>query len=157
MFKPTTFAHFAAIWPFLSFEQKEAYVAEGPVRRIIDATNNQRVLGSNYSLPDNRAAVRSVYIFGPDDEPEMILGTAHEYDYERIEGIDPGVTKQVLGAGIMLEPRIIPALVKVNGGTMPVILDPVIPPSQRPQPNPVDAPTETPVESSPEPETIVEP
>lgn len=148
MFTPTTFEQYKAIWGFLSSEQKEAYVTSGDVRRIIHATNNQEVLGSNYSLESNKACVQSVYIWGPHDLPQFILGTAHEYDYERIENISAYVTKTVLGAGIQLEPRIIQALIKVNGGTMPAILDPVIPPVLTAEPS-VGVTPEQPSEEDP--------
>ncbi|GAB3803000.1 hypothetical protein GCM10028819_32230 [Spirosoma humi] len=124
MFTPTTFEDFRAIWPRLSKDQKEAYTVDGPVRRIINATNNQEVLGSNYSLPTNQTNVRSVYIFGPHDLPEFILGSANEAEWQRVENIDPTHTAQVLGYGMQVEPRIVVALMAVNEGVMPQILPP---------------------------------
>ncbi|MCX6217621.1 hypothetical protein [Spirosoma sp.] len=128
MFEPITFEDFKAIWPRLSKAQKEAYAVDGgPVRRVINATNNQEVLGSNYSLTTNQTNVRSVYVWGPDDLPEFILGSANEVEWQRVENINPLHTAQVLGYGMQIEPRIIDALKAVNEGLMPAILNPVVP------------------------------
>lgn len=124
MFNPTTFEDFKAIWPRLSKEQKEAYTESGPIRRIINATNNQEVLGSNYALPTNQTNVRSVYIYGPHDLPEFILGSANEQEWQQVNNIDPMHTAQVLGFGIQIESRIAGALMAVNEGVFPKILPP---------------------------------
>ncbi|ARK13053.1 hypothetical protein A6C57_23440 [Fibrella sp. ES10-3-2-2] len=121
MFTPTTVDQFKAIWPYLSDDEKAAYLADGTLRSVVHATNVQEVLGSNYS---GKAAVRRVYVFGPDDVEANIVG--EHYDWDRIENIDPLHVYQTIGLGVQIDSRIQAALVRTNDGAFPPILAPTV-------------------------------
>ncbi|NID09372.1 hypothetical protein [Fibrivirga algicola] len=118
-FTPTTVDQFKAIWPYLSQEQLAGYLADGTLRSVVHATNVQQVLGSSYS---GQAAVRRVYVFGPDDIEANIVG--EHYGWAHIENIAPVHVYRTIGLGVQIDSRIQAALVATNDGVFPPILPP---------------------------------
>lgn len=137
MFTIDTLEKFKAVWPYLSQDEKDEFVTAGPLRSVVHATNNQDVLGETYS---GRAAVRRVYIFGPDDLHQNIVG--EEFTWAIIDDIDPDHVYETIQLGVQIESRIQVALTVTNHGVFPEIKRPV---KRAPQP------TEPPVEAEPEP------
>lgn len=91
---------------------------DGTLRLLTQATNNQDVLNRNHN---GRVNIRSVFVFGPDDDEANIVGVHHPWIPLEIAPKTVYATVQV---GIKLDPRILEAILTVNDGVMPDILPP---------------------------------
>lgn len=121
MFTPTTADQFRAIYPFLSQEQKDAYVASGDLRLEPEATTNQKTTGNDYS---GEASLRMVYMFGTDWGPENTITPPGEGWINA--PLSPGTVKAVAELVASLEPLIQEGLKALNGGVIPNFRDPLV-------------------------------
>ena len=124
-------------WQYLSAEQIQQLIDEQIVDVTIEAATNQSAMARNYQ---GTADIRAMYrAFGEFIRPAS--------EYIRVQ-INPATAYAVAGLIVQMEPAVLAALIQANGGTMPLILPPILPPAPEPvEPTPEEPQPETPTTS----------